>query len=175
MKTNSFYLQAIIDQDDKAFVKQLFDERFNGTEHRLIDTALQTTVSGPLSSFHSMGLFRSVNHIDYMRLVRIAREIEVDMSMKNNDETETILTKAQDIVYNRTEEQSRNYGDIQESIKRASSIASHISGNLISPAIIYISIISIKLSREAHAHKEDNLLDAVAYMSALNDYLEKTK
>jgi phosphoenolpyruvate synthase/pyruvate phosphate dikinase len=95
--------------------------------------------------------------------------------MKGEHQIETILTKAQDIVYNRTEEQSRNYGDIQESIERAALIASHISTNIYSPEIIYTSIIAIKLSREAHAHKEDNLLDAVAYISALNDYLENKK
>ena len=85
---------------------------------------------------------------------------------------QSILQKAHAIVYERTEEQSRNYGDIQDSMIRAAAIASHISGYIISPSVIYVSIISIKLSREAHAHKEDNLLDAVAYISALNDYLE---
>jgi len=88
---------------------------------------------------------------------------------------ENILLKAHAIVYERTEEQSRNYGDIQESMIRASIIASHISGKLTSVESIYYSIIAIKLSREAHAHKEDNLLDAVAYISALNDYLETFK
>jgi hypothetical protein len=175
MKTASFYLEAIIDEDDKAFAKQLFNDRFDYADKHVIDTALKTTVSGPLSAFFAMGLFRQVNFMDHMRLVRIAREIEVQTTIKNNDKTETILTKAQDIVYKRTEEQSRNYGDIQESMERAAAIASHISTNIYSPEIIYISIIAIKLSREAHAHKEDNLLDAVAYMSALNDYLEKNK
>ena len=85
---------------------------------------------------------------------------------------QSILQKAHAIVYERTEEQSRNYGDIQHSMIRAAAIASHISGKLISPEMIYYSIIAIKLSRESHAHKEDNLLDAVAYISALNDYLE---
>lgn len=85
---------------------------------------------------------------------------------------QNILKKAHAIVYERTEEQSRNYGDIQESMIKAATIASHISGELVTPEMIYISIISIKLSRESHAHKEDNLLDAVAYISALNDYLE---
>lgn len=89
-------------------------------------------------------------------------------------EKQNILQKAHAIVYERTEEQSRNYGEIQESMIRASIIASHMSGKLISPEMIYYSIIAIKLSREAHAHKEDNLLDAVAYISALNDYLENT-
>ncbi len=87
-------------------------------------------------------------------------------------EKQNILQKAHAIVYERTEEQSRNYGDIQSSMITASLIASHISGRIVSPKEIYMSIISIKLSREAHAHKEDNLLDAVAYISALNDYLE---
>ena len=85
---------------------------------------------------------------------------------------QSILQKAHAIVYERTEEQSRNYGDIQDSMNRASLIATDMSGKFVSPKEIYISIISIKLSREAHAHKEDNLLDAVAYISALNDYLE---
>lgn len=91
--------------------------------------------------------------------------------MKNKN----ILQKAHDIVYERTEEQSRNYGDIQDSIQRASAIASHMAGEFISPEVIYYSIIAIKFSREAHAHKEDNLLDAVAYISALNDYLQNTR
>ena len=89
-------------------------------------------------------------------------------------EKQNILQKAHAIVYERTEEQSRNYGDIQDSMITASCIATHISGRIVSPKEIYISIIAIKLSREAHAHKEDNLLDAVAYISALNDYLENT-
>lgn len=175
MKTNKFYLYSITNESDRAFVTQIFQEMHVNATNDHINDIMESQAFGPLSAFHLMRLFEKVNHIDYVRLIRIAKDIEVDLHMKGEHQTETILTKAQDIVYNRTEEQSRNYGDIQESIKRASSIASHISGNLISPAIIYISIISIKLSREAHAHKEDNLLDAVAYMSALNDYLEKTK
>jgi hypothetical protein len=175
MKTNKFYLNAVSNQSDRDFVNTIFREMHANASDDDIDAIFESQAFGPLSAFHLMRLFEKVNHIDYVRLIRIAKDIEVDLHMKGEHQIETILTKAQDIVYNRTEEQSRNYGDIQESIKRASSIASHISGNLISPAIIYISIISIKLSREAHAHKEDNLLDAVAYMSALNDYLEKTK
>ena len=40
---------------------------------------------------------------------------------------------------------------------------------------MYRAMIALKLSREAYAHKEDNLLDAVAYMSSMNDYLEEHK
>jgi len=84
----------------------------------------------------------------------------------------TILQKAQSIVYDRSQERTRQYGDIQQSMKKAAEIASSISNKSYSPDDIYIAIISIKLSRQAHAHKEDNLLDCVAYMSAYNDYLE---
>ena len=31
-------------------------------------------------------------------------------------------------------------------------------------------MIALKLSRQAYNHKEDNLLDCVAYMASLNDY-----
>jgi hypothetical protein len=36
---------------------------------------------------------------------------------------------------------------------------------------MYNAMIAIKLSRQAHSHKEDNLLDCVAYMASMNDYL----
>ena len=37
---------------------------------------------------------------------------------------------------------------------------------------MYRAMIAMKLAREAHAHKEDNLLDAAAYIGALNNYYE---
>ena len=37
---------------------------------------------------------------------------------------------------------------------------------------MYKALIALKLSREAYAHKEDNLLDAVAYIGSMNDYIE---
>ena len=40
---------------------------------------------------------------------------------------------------------------------------------------MYRAMIALKLSREAYAHKEDNLLDAIAYMGSMNDYLEEHK
>ena len=36
---------------------------------------------------------------------------------------------------------------------------------------MFKALIALKLSREAYAHKEDNLLDAVAYIGGLNNYL----
>lgn len=88
-----------------------------------------------------------------------------------------ILEKANQIVNERSEEKERQYGPFQASMERAAALY-----NLMSPqnehitiAGIYRAMIALKLSREAHAHKEDNLLDAVAYMGSMNDYLEKYK
>ena len=172
MKTIRFYIDSIPKEEDYQFVNQIFDE-IHADDPKLKEIILSTIAYGPMNAFKHMQLFYKTNHITQTRLARIVCELEIVLSRKEISKYETILTKAQDIVYNRTEEQSRNYGDIQESMQRAADIATYISGKLISPETIYYSIIAIKLSREAHAHKEDNLLDAVAYISALNDYLEK--
>lgn len=37
---------------------------------------------------------------------------------------------------------------------------------------MYRALIALKLSREAYSHREDNLLDAAAYIGALNNYIE---
>jgi len=80
-----------------------------------------------------------------------------------------ILEQANDITYNRSEERDRQYGDFSEGIEIAAQIASLMSKKTITADDIYTSIIALKLSRESYNHKEDNLLDLVAYMSKLND------
>lgn len=86
-----------------------------------------------------------------------------------------ILEKANQIVNERSEEKERQYGPFQESMERAANIYNLMSpaGHQITTAGMYRAMIALKLSREAYAHKEDNLLDAVAYMGAMNDHLEK--
>ena len=85
-----------------------------------------------------------------------------------------ILEKANQIVNERSEEKGRQYGPFQESMERAAAIYNLMSpkNQQITAAGMYRALIALKLSREAYAHKEDNLLDAVAYMGAMNDYLE---
>lgn len=81
----------------------------------------------------------------------------------------TILEKAHKIVHERAEEDQRRYGPFGESMERAAKMAS-----LMGPAITaeqgWNFMIALKLTRESYGHKEDNFLDAVAYISALNDY-----
>lgn len=86
-----------------------------------------------------------------------------------------ILKKANEIVNERSEEKERQYGPFHESMERAA-----VFYNLMSPKDqqitttgMYKAMIALKLSREAYAHKEDNLLDAVAYIGSMNDYLEE--
>lgn len=83
-----------------------------------------------------------------------------------------ILERADKIVNKRSEEKERQYGPFRASMERAAALY-----NLMSPPEqnitttgMYRAMIALKLSREAYSHKEDNLLDAVAYLGALNNY-----
>lgn len=85
-----------------------------------------------------------------------------------------ILKRADEIVNQRSEEKERMYGPFSESMKRATAIynASSPDNEKISVEGMYRAMIALKLSREAYSHREDNLLDAAAYIGALNNYVE---
>lgn len=83
-----------------------------------------------------------------------------------------ILKKADEIVNQRSEEKNRQYGSFNESMEKMRNIFNAMTGLQLDTKHMYQAMIALKLSREAHAHKEDNLLDAVAYMGAMNNYLE---
>jgi hypothetical protein len=86
-----------------------------------------------------------------------------------------ILLDAHKIVYERSEEKSRQYGDFHKGMERAAQIFNGMTGLDIDATIMYKAMIALKLSRESYTHKEDNLLDAVAYMSSMNDFLNQNK
>lgn len=90
------------------------------------------------------------------------------MEIKNDLD---ILSRAFKIVYLRDEEKDRQYGDFVESMKKMSNIASAMCNKEITTEDCYKIMIALKLSRESHSHKEDNLLDAIAYMASMNEYL----
>ena len=81
-----------------------------------------------------------------------------------------ILEKANEIVNLRSEEKQRMYGPFSEGMNRAALILSGMLGYEVSADFMYKAMIALKLSRESYNHKEDNLLDAVAYIAALNNY-----
>ena len=81
-----------------------------------------------------------------------------------------ILQKANEIVNLRSEEKERQYGPFAECNRRIAQIASSLCQKEITTLDIYHIQIAIKLGRETFAHKEDNLLDAAAYIGALNNF-----
>ena len=87
-----------------------------------------------------------------------------------------ILHRADQIVNHRSEEKERQYGPFAECMDRATVIYNAMSPKeeQISSLGLYRALIALKLSREAYAHKEDNLLDACAYMGAMNHALENS-
>jgi hypothetical protein len=82
-----------------------------------------------------------------------------------------ILEKANKIVYERAEEKERQYGPFIEGMQRAASIYSGMTGKEATADDMYKALIALKLSRQSYNHKEDNLLDAIAYLASLNDFL----
>lgn len=84
-----------------------------------------------------------------------------------------ILDEANKIVNERSEEKERSYGSFSEGMKRAASIASGMTGKHITADDMFACMIALKFSRQSFNHKTDNLLDAVAYIGALNNYLEE--
>ena len=83
-----------------------------------------------------------------------------------------ILEKANEIVNKRAEEKERMYGPFEQTNMRAAKIAAVLSQKNITAKDIYYFQIALKLARESFNHKEDNLLDAAAYIGALNNFEE---
>ena len=90
-------------------------------------------------------------------------------------ENRSILERAEEIVNKRSEEKEREYGPFSEGMKRAAKIASGMSGKDFTAHDMYITLVSLKLSRQSYNFKEDNLLDAVAYLGAWQNFINEDK
>ncbi len=84
-----------------------------------------------------------------------------------------ILEKANEIINKRSEEKERQYGPFSEGMERAASIASGMTGRTWTADDMYIAMIALKFSRQSYNFKEDNLLDAVAYIGAWQNYINE--
>lgn len=84
-----------------------------------------------------------------------------------------ILKQADQIVNERSEEKERTYGPFSEGMEKAAALFNAMSpkGESITPQGMFRALVALKLSRESYNHREDNLLDAVAYLGALNNYI----
>lgn len=86
-----------------------------------------------------------------------------------------ILEKANEIINERSEEKERQYGPFGEGMERAAMIASGATGKQLTAKDMYMCLVALKLSRQSYNHKEDNLLDAVAYLGSLNNFNNNNK
>jgi hypothetical protein len=86
-----------------------------------------------------------------------------------------ILERANKIVNERSEEKDRQYGSFSEGMERAAKIASGMSGKDVTAEDMFIALIALKFSRHSYNYKEDNLLDACAYIGALDNYIKERK
>lgn len=81
-----------------------------------------------------------------------------------------ILEQANKIVHENTD-RSELYGSYHECNQRIADLMTILTGKPISVTDVYYLEIAMKLAREIQFHKEENLLDTVAYLGALNDEL----
>lgn len=86
-----------------------------------------------------------------------------------------ILDEANKIVNERSEEKTREYGSFSEGMKRAAKILSSLRGKEFDAHDMYAAMIALKFSRQSFNFKTDNLLDAVAYMGAWENYIQEEK
>ena len=84
-----------------------------------------------------------------------------------------ILEQANKIVNYRSEEADRNYGPFNESMERTAKLASLMTNKEITTIDCFQVLNALKLSRQAYCHKEDNLLDLVAYVGGMNNYINQ--
>lgn len=86
---------------------------------------------------------------------------------------ESILNRAEKIINDRSEEKERMYGPFSEGMRRAAMIATGMTGKEFTGSDIYAAMVALKLSRHSYSYRQDNLLDACAYLGALENYVEE--
>jgi len=97
------------------------------------------------------------------------------LNQTNKLPKESILKQADDVVNHRSEEKERQYGPFSEGMERAAKIASGMTGKDFNAEDMYSALVALKLSRHSYNYREDNLLDCVAYIGALDNYIKEKK
>jgi len=82
----------------------------------------------------------------------------------------SICERAHKIINERGEEKDRMYGPFSEGMDRAAAIFTASTGIKIEGRHMYLAMVALKLSRQSYNHKQDNLLDAIAYLQGLENY-----
>lgn len=116
--------------------------------------------------------------IDYIALERDSRTSrswddlfdQPDAEASQNAPKQSLCERAHDIVNVRDEEKERMYGPFSEGMERAAKIFSGSTGIDVEAKHMYLALVALKLSRQSYNHKEDNLLDAIAYLQGLDNF-----
>ena len=91
---------------------------------------------------------------------------------KSMSKTESILLSAHQIIDQRSEEGHRQYGSVDTNCDDAATIASTMQGKDFTTSDVLAVLVGLKLARHRHSYKQDNLLDAVAYLGALDNLIQ---
>jgi len=88
-------------------------------------------------------------------------------------ETQPILLRAHDIIDNRTEERERQYGSITENCEHAAQIAGIMQNKDFTKSDVLAVLAALKLARHRRSYKQDSLLDACAYLGAMDNLFQE--
>jgi hypothetical protein len=78
-----------------------------------------------------------------------------------------LIDKAKEILTK--DDEHRKYGDLVESTQKTADVASVLFGKPVPIELVTIIYIAGKICREGYSHKEDNIVDAIAYLEMLNE------
>lgn len=104
------------------------------------------------------------------KAVKLQKEAEITKAKQNA----TLLQKAHEIIYERSEEKERKYGPFNEGMERAAMIASGMTGKNITANDMFAALIALKFSRISYTPDHyDSYLDAAAYTAQMYNYNSK--
>jgi len=66
-------------------------------------------------------------------------------------------------------DRQEDYGDAATDFARTAAMWSAILGTTVTPQQIPLCMIALKISRQCHRHKRDNLVDIAGYVALLED------
>lgn len=107
--------------------------------------------------------------IDDMFKSTKASEAAQPMPCVNTVAEETVCQEADRIVGGPKREE---YGDPRESLERVAKMWTIIVDSFVGPQDVALMMICMKIAREYHAHKRDNIVDMIGYAKLLQSYEE---
>ncbi len=104
----------------------------------------------------------------------VALNIHLDLLIPEADRTlseeKSILIEAEGLVHGARQ---GSYGHPAEDFERQARIWSVILGTDVKPEQVGLCMVAVKMSRECHAHKRDNLVDIAGYAATIQMVHEK--